>query len=121
MNTFNIPLLLRIMASFQLAMAGLNLFLVRILGWHQDLARTPLLLRQVFQVHVWFISFTLVIFGVLTWRFAGEIATRANPACQWLAAGIGLFWMTRTLLQVIYYSSTHWRGRLDRTLVHALL
>ena len=74
-----------------------------------------------FHVHLWFISVTLGLFGVLTWRFAGEMADGSNPVCRWLAAGIGLFWAIRTVLQITYYSSSHWRGRPDRTLAHIAL
>src|SRR5207247_10968322 len=88
----------------------------RLLGWKEDLARMPLLLREVFQVHAWFISVTLAIFAVMTWRFADEMASGPNAACRWLAAAIGLFWALRTVLQVTYYSNSHWRGRPGRTL-----
>ena len=113
--------LLEIAAALQLAVAVLNLFLVRLLYWKDDIARMPLLLREVFQVHVWFISITLAIFGVVTWRFAAEMADHADPACQWLAGGIGLFWAIRTMLQVGFYSSSHWRGQATRTVAHVAL
>jgi hypothetical protein len=78
-------------------------------------------LREVFQVHVWFISITLAIFGVMTWRFSGELASGSNEVAQWLAAGVGLFWGIRTVLQVVYYSSSHWRGKAGRTVAHVAL
>jgi len=108
-------------ATLQVGVAVLNLFLVRILNWHEELARMPLLLRQVVRVHAWFISITLAIFGVLTWRFAADIASKASPVCRWLAACIGLFWGVRTILQVAYYSSSHWQGNPSRTCIHGLL
>jgi len=85
----------------------------------EDLNRLPLLVREVFQVHVWFISVTLIIFAVMTFRFAGEM--NANPVCRWLAAGIGLFWALRMVLQFAYYSSSHWRGQPGRTAIHVAL
>jgi hypothetical protein len=117
----HILLLLKIAAMLQLGVAILNLFLIRLLDWRQELARVPLLMREVFQVHVWFISITLAIFGVLTWRFAGEIASGQNPVAQWLAGGIGIFWAVRTVLQFTYYSASHWRGQVGRTLAHVCL
>src|SRR5437763_17210414 len=98
--TSHLPLLLQAIAAMQLGVAALNLFLIRLLKWREELARNSLLLREVFQVHVWFISITLAIFGVMTWRFAGEIASSHNPVAQWLAVGIGAFWTIRTVLQV---------------------
>ena len=113
--------LLQMTAAMQLAIAALNLFLIRLLKWQEELGRMQLLVREVFRVHAWFISITLAIFGVMTWRFANEMAGGTNPVCQWLAAGIGSFWAVRTVLQVFYYSSSHWRGQLGRTLIHIAL
>src|SRR5882672_7829172 len=106
--------LLKIVAVLQLGIAVLNLFLVPLLKWQSDLEQMPLLLREVFRVHAWFISITLGIFGMMTWRFAGAIAGGGNSVCEWLAAGIGCFWAIRTVLQVTYYSSSHWRGFFGR-------
>ena len=113
--------LLRIAAAAQLAIALLNLFLVRLLDWKADLDRLPLLLREVFHVHCWFISITLGIFGVMTLRFADAMAASNNEACRWLTAGIGIFWAIRTVLQATYYSSSHWHGRPVRTAMHIAL
>jgi hypothetical protein len=116
-----LPMLLQIAAAMQIAVAVLNVFLVQLLKWREDLARMPLLLREVFQVHVWFISVTLAIFAAMTWRFASEIGRGINPVCQWLSASIGVFWAIRTVLQVTYYSSSHWRGQPGRMLAHVAL
>ena len=110
--------LLTTAAGLQLAIALLNLFLVPLLNWKHDLMRMPLLLREVFRVHAWFISVTLGIFALMTWRFAVEMAGGGTPACRWLAGCIGSFWAVRTVLQVGYYSSSHWRGNLGRTMAH---
>jgi hypothetical protein len=119
--TPNLVLCLELAAAAQLAIAVLNLFLPRLLNWKEELARMPLLIREVFHVHAWFISVTLTIFSALTWRFAAEMAAGTTPVCQWLAAAIGLFWAIRTVLQVSYYSSSHWRGRPGRTVIHFAL
>jgi len=113
--------ILRIAAAAQIAIALLNLFLVRLLDWKADLDRMPLLLREVFHVHCWFISITLAIFGIITFQFADAMAASNNEVCRWLTAGIGIFWATRTVLQVTYYSSSHWRGRPVRTVMHVAL
>jgi hypothetical protein len=112
---------LRAAALGQIGVALLNLFLIRIMKWTPDLERMPLLIREVFRIHCIFISITLAIFGVLTWRFAAEIATQTNPLGTWLAAGIGIFWMVRSIMQWSHYSPSHWRGEATRTLIHFLL
>ncbi len=105
----------------QLAVAVLNLMLVRIMGWGDALDAMPLLVREVFQVHKLFITITLVLFGLWTLGFAGEMAVAASPLARAVAAGIGLFWAVRTVVQVAGYSSSHWRGKKAETVVHFIL
>jgi hypothetical protein len=118
MKLLNLELFLRLAALAQLGVAVLNLFLVRIMNWRRDLNTMPLLIREVFQIHIYFISITLVIFAVLTWRFARELATGANPLGVWFALGIGAFWTVRSVMQWSHYSAIHWRGNRLRTLIH---
>ena len=114
-------LLLRIAAFAQFALAILNFFLVRVMKWESNLNRLPLLLNEVFCVHCIFISISLSIFAVLTWRFAGEIAAHANAIAIWLATAIGIFWAIRAIMQWTYYSRVHWRGDGRRTIIHWIL
>lgn len=114
-------LLLYVAAAAQLGIAVLNLFLVRVMNWRDDLARMPLLVREVFVVHAWFISVTLAIFAALTFRFAPEIAGGTAEIFRWLAVCIAAFWGFRTVLQITYYSSSHWHGQPKRLLAHVAL
>ena len=113
--------LLKASAAAQIGAGVLNLFLARLLHWKGDLQRMSLLPRQVFYVHSWFITLTLLIFGVLTWRFAQDMIGGMNNMAAWLAGGIALFWALRSAIQVGYYSSSHWRGRRGRTVTHVVL
>jgi len=117
----NLELFLRLAALAQLGVALLNLFLIRLMKWERDLASAPLLIREVFQIHIYFISITLAIFGALTWNFASDIATAQHPLCVWLAIGIGAFWAVRSVMQWSHYSTVHWRGDKVRTAIHWLL
>jgi hypothetical protein len=119
--TSTLQLLLSVFAILQVAIAVLNIGLVRFLKWKDDLDQLPLLLRQVFMAHLWFISLTLAIFGVMTWRFSTEMAASSDRASVWLAGAIGLFWGVRVVLQIAYYSASHWRGQAGRTMIHAAL
>ena len=118
LNLASLELALRVVAVAQFAVAILNLFLVRIMKWKPDLERAPLLIREVFRIHVVFISITLSIFGALTWRFAYEIANASSPLAIWLAVAIGLFWLVRSAMQWLHYSASHWHGNSLRTLIH---
>jgi len=120
-DLISLELALRAAALVQFAVAILNLFLIRIMQWKPDLDRAPLLIREVFRIHVVFISITLSIFATLTWRFAHEIADAASPLAIWLAAAIGLFWLVRSAMQWLHYSASHWHGNSLRTLIHWML
>jgi len=110
-----------IAAAGQFCVAALNLSLVRIMGWKEDVTRMPLLIREVFHVHAWFISLTLAIFATITIRFAAQMADGSEPIYRWVACLIGVFWAVRAVIQVTYYSSSHWRGIVPRTIMHVIL
>ena len=112
---------LQLAAAGQACVAVLNLCLTRIMRWQSDLARLSLLVREVFHIHSFFVSLTLLIFATLTARFAHEMASGVDPIARWVAGAIGLFWGIRAVMQVGYYSSSHWRGVPSRTAVHFLL
>jgi UDP-N-acetylmuramyl pentapeptide phosphotransferase/UDP-N-acetylglucosamine-1-phosphate transferase len=120
MNTIyeHLELLLRAAAVTQLAVAILNLSLIRIMNWQPDLERMPLLIREVFHIHVQFISITLAIFGVLTWVCADEITAAATPLAVGFAFSIATFWGIRSAMQWLHYSPEHRRGNPGRTAIH---
>jgi hypothetical protein len=117
----SLTVFLQASAAAQFGVAVINFFLVKQMDWGDDLKRMSLLPREVFMVHLWFISITLLIFGVLTWRFAEPMAAGTNPVAAWLVGSIAIFWGVRTVLQVTYYSSQHWRGKPAQTVAHVVL
>ncbi|MGK0185178.1 MAG: hypothetical protein ACI9R3_000953 [Verrucomicrobiales bacterium] len=117
----NLDKILIAAAIGQLIIAGINMRLDRILGWENDLKKLPKLLQEVFVVHKWFISIILLIFGVITIRFAGDIANAEYEMTRWFAAGVGIFWGIRTLIQWAYYGWDNWRGKARETTIHWIL
>ena len=113
-----LSLALQICAGIQIFIAVFNLFLPRVLKWHDDLNRLPLLIKEVFFVHSWFISCITVIFATMTLKFGDQMLNGTNLACAWLAGMIGLFWLFRAILQITWYSSSHWKGIPSRTRIH---
>ncbi|MEO0415141.1 MAG: hypothetical protein AAF226_09345 [Verrucomicrobiota bacterium] len=117
----NIEKILIAAAVGQLMIAVINLRLDKMLKWDQDLKNVPQLLQEVFVVHKWFITLTLIIFGVITIRFAGDIAEARYEMTRWFAAGVGGFWAIRTLIQWFFYGWEHWRGKAKETVIHWIL
>ncbi len=120
MNTLytHLPTFLLLAAAGQLFIAVLGLMIPRLLHWQEPIAQMPLLVREVFHVHTFFIALTCAIFGSITWRFAADIAQPTHELMRWFAAAIGLFWGIRCIMQWTFYSSSHWRGLRDKTLAH---
>jgi hypothetical protein len=81
----------------------------------------PLIIREVMQIHGWFISITLAIFGILTVRFAPQMAAGSDIVLRWLAFSIATFWGARAVIQVVGYSSSHWRGKTRETILHVVM
>ena len=121
MNAATLILCLKVAAFGQIIIAVLGLFIARMLDWKEAISNMPLLVREVFQIHGWFISLTLLIFGTLTWRFALDLAGGTHEFLRWFAAGVGIFWGMRCMMQWTHYSSVHWRGIADRTAIHWIL
>ena len=109
---------LRLAAAGQIFIAFLGPMIPKMLGWREAIARMPLLVREVFWVHTWFIGLTCGIFGLITWVFAPDLAHPAHEMMRWFSFAIGLFWAIRCVMQWTYYSSSHWRGLLDKTVAH---
>ncbi len=101
----------------QLIIAVINLRLIKLLGWEDDLANMSLLVREVFHVHKWFISIIMVIFAVLTLRFPGDLAGGSELG-RWLAGAIGAFWGIRTWMQWGFYSACHRHESRGKLAVH---
>jgi hypothetical protein len=113
--------LLHFVAAGQLALVPLNVVLPRLLNWKADEERMSLLVREIFQIHAVFITLTLGIFGVLTWRFAERWVTAPDEVSQWVCFALALFWGLRCVMQWTHYSASHWKGQMGRTVIHWLL
>src|SRR2546430_15836194 len=103
-NLISLQIALRAAAIAQLIVAILNLFLIRIMKWKPDLDRAPLLIREVFRIHVVFISITLSIFAALTWRFAPKIPRAGGSLAILVAVSIGLFLVDCSIMQWLDYN-----------------
>jgi hypothetical protein len=120
MNLINdhLDVLLRLAAGGQIFIAFLGPMIPRLLNWREAIQRMPLLVREVFWIHTLFIGLTCGIFSILTWVFAQDIAHPAHDMMRWFAFAVGLFWAIRCVMQWTYYSPSHWRGLLDKTVAH---
>ena len=89
----------------QLAIASANFFLPGKLNYKENLSRVSPIIRQIFVVHSVYIVGVVLLFAVLTFGFANELAS-GHGLGRFLAASIAIFWLFRAPVQLLYYDAT---------------
>ena len=108
---------LRIVGGLLLLLAALNGVLPKRFHWKEELARLSLLNRQVFLVHALFIALVLVLTGVLSLVFAGDLVEPSRLGAV-ILSGLTIFWATRLFVQWFVYDHRLWRGHAFNATVH---
>lgn len=94
------------MAGFvQVAMAFANLFIPKKLNYQENLSRVAPIIRQIFVVHSVYIVGVVLLFAVLTFGFAVELASGRGLG-RFLAASMAIFWLFRAPVQLLYYDAS---------------
>ena len=94
-------------------------FFNRYFGWERELADVPLLTRQVFFVHSFFIGLGVFLGGAGSFLCADALL-RPDLLSRTLLAGMTVFWLFRLLAQFFAYDTRIWKGDRFRTFMHAV-
>jgi hypothetical protein len=89
----------------QVAMAFANLFIPKKLNYRENLSLVAPIIRQIFVVHSVYIVGVVMLFAVLTFGFAPELAS-GHGLGRFLAAAMAIFWLFRTPVQLLYYDAS---------------
>jgi len=89
----------------QIAIACANLFIPKKLNYREELSRVSPVIRQIFVVHSAYIVGVVLFFAVVTFGFAAELVSGRGLG-RFLAAAIGLFWLCRAPVQLLYYDAS---------------
>ncbi|HKV61769.1 MAG TPA: hypothetical protein VJO16_07650 [Candidatus Acidoferrum sp.] len=89
----------------QIAIASANLFIPKKLNYRENLSRVAPIIRQIFVVHSVYIVGVVLLFAVVTFGFAPELASGRGLG-RFLAAAIALFWLFRAPVQLLYYDAS---------------
>jgi hypothetical protein len=89
----------------QVAIASANFFLPAKLKYRENLSRVSPIIRQIFVVHSFYIVGVVLLFAMVTFAFAGELAS-GHGLGRFLAAAMALFWLFRAPVQLLYYDAT---------------
>ncbi len=90
------------------------------LGWKDDLKALTPFNRKLMWTYGGFTVFTITAFGALTLALHGELL-RGTPAGLGLAGLIGLFWLLRVLVDLLYFSHADWPAGRFMAFGHVLL
>lgn len=110
---------LRFTGVLMAALAALNVFVPRRLGWRAELSRVSLVNRQIFEVHAIFLVLTLALMSALLLTSADALLEPTRLA-RAVLVGLTLFWGLRMLMQWFYYSPATWRGQPFNTVMHVV-
>lgn len=77
------------------------------LGWKEDLAKLTPFNRKLMWTYGAFTVLTIVSFGVLTLTLHDEIL-RGERAALGLCLFIGIFWLTRIVVDFFYFNHNDW-------------
>ena len=89
----------------QVAIASANLFIPKKLNYRENLSRVAPIIRQIFVVHSLYIVGVVLLFAVLTFGFATELASGRGLG-RFLAASMAIFWLFRAPVQLLYYDAS---------------
>jgi hypothetical protein len=114
--------------SLALWLAGVGHFCVLIasfqvprrLQWKVDLAKLTPFNRKLMWVHGGFAVLTIVAFGVLTLALHDDMLHGQRSALG-LAAFIGIYWLTRIIVDFTYYDHKDWPSGRGFVVGHILL
>jgi hypothetical protein len=114
-----LPSLLKLAGILLIGLSAMHAFLGRRFAWAEELPRLSLLNRQIFQVHCFFIAFTVGLMGLLALCWSEALIT-PSPLGKAVAGGLTLFWGCRLVFQWFVYDRSLWLGRRFETTMHWL-
>lgn len=98
--------LIRIGGAYCLALVVFHLLFWRLFDWRRDLRSLTYVNRAVMQILNLCLTFTFVIFGVVSlWHTEEMIGTGLGRT---LLALIALFWLLRAVEQVVFFGLRRW-------------
>jgi hypothetical protein len=110
---------LKVVGALLLALGLAHSLFDRYFKWETELAQLSLLTRQIFLVHCFFISLSIVLMGACSLFYTNALLG-SGTLSRVVLTGFVLFWAIRLAFQVFVYDSAIWRGRRFYTFMHVI-
>lgn len=115
----NVYIHLKIAGTLLMGLGLAHSFFGRYFKWKKELAQLSLLTRQIFLVHCFFISLSVVLIGACTLFFTNALL-RSGTLSRVVLTGLVMFWLARLVFQIFVYDSAIWRGNRFYTFMHVV-
>ena len=109
---------LKIIGVLSIALALVHVVFPKYFDWRKELSLLSLINRQMMMVHVFFIALIVFLVGLLCLTSATDLI-ETNLGKN-ICLGLGIFWVTRLIIQFFGYSSKLWRGKPFETFIHVV-
>lgn len=113
----NIDFHLKVAGALLVVLGLAHSLFSRYFNWRKELAELSLLTRQIFLVHCFFISLSVVLAGVCTLLYTNALLT-SGTLSRVVLAGFVVFWLARLAVQLFVYDPAIWRGNDFYTFMH---
>lgn len=110
--------LLKITGTILVVLALLHSIFPKYFNWDTELAQLSLINRQMTKVHTFFIAFVVFLMGLLCLVETTDLIDTALG--KNISLGLGVFWLTRLIIQFFGYSTKLWKGKRFETVVHII-
>lgn len=107
---------LQIIGFILIVLALVHIAFPKYFDWQNGLKSLSLINKQIFQVHTFFIAFTVFLMGLLCITSAEQLMTTSLG--KTICFGLGIFWSVRLFFQFFVYSPKLWKGKRFETSVH---
>ena len=98
--------LIQVGGLYNIILVIFHLFFWHIFNWEQDLRSVSSLNRSIMPVVNLSLIFVFIIFAYISLVHSTELLT--SPLGNSLLIMIALFWLARSLLQIIFFKLDHW-------------
>jgi hypothetical protein len=115
----SIHLQLKVAGALLVALGFAHSLFGRYFKWEKELAQLSLLTRQIFLVHCFFISLSIVLIGACSLFYTTALLGSGNLS-RVVLTGFVVFWLIRLGFQFFVYDSAIWRGRRFYTVMHVV-
>ena len=109
---------LKIIGFLLVLLALVHIIFPKYFDWKNECRSLSLVNRQMMYVHTFFIALMVLLIGSLCFTSSGELVQ--TTLGKRISLGMGIFWVTRLIVQFFGYSSKLWKGKKLETAIHIL-